>query len=196
MPDYEAFLNNEDYAFVKKAITSDSGQIGAVSGYTYGNPNGLIMRKDWLDSLDMDVPVTYDDFYTILSAFKTKYDVAQPLLLFSDGSMNSDCISGGYGVSFQNGFVIEDGAVQYSMTTDGAKKYFTMMHKWYEDGLVSRDFATENPKIGANYDGLWNAGQIGIMGGGTDYMSDSYTAADDPNYRQSPLLTQWKTKAI
>lgn len=118
----------------------------------------------------------------MLSAFKTTYNADQPLLLFSDGSLNSDCISGGYGVSFQNGFVVEDGTVQYSMITDGAKKYFTMMHQWYEEGLVFRDFATENPKTGANYDGLWNAGQIGIMGGGTDYMSDSYTAADDPSY--------------
>ena len=182
MPDYDAFLNNEEYAFVKKAITSDSGQIGAISGYTYGNPQGLIIRQDWLDSLNMDVPVTYDDFYAVLSAFKTTYNADQPLLLFSDGSLNSDCISGGYGVSFQNGFVVEDGTVQYSMITDGAKKYFTMMHQWYEEGLVFRDFATENPKTGANYDGLWNAGQIGIMGGGTDYMSDSYTAADDPSY--------------
>lgn len=182
MPDYAAFLNMEEYAFVKKAITSDSGNIAAVSGYTYGNPQGLMIRKNWLDKLGMDVPTTYDDFYEVLSKFKTELNVDQPLLLFSDGSMNSECMSGGYGVGFTNQMVVVDGEVSYSLMSDGAREYLEMMNQWYNEGLVLRDFATTNSKTGVNFDGLWNAGDIGIMGGGTDYLSSSYVGAEDADY--------------
>ena len=34
---------------------------------------GLIIRKDWLDELNLEVPQTYEDFANVLRAFKENY---------------------------------------------------------------------------------------------------------------------------
>ena len=33
---------------------------------------GLVIRTDYLEQVGMDVPVTYDDWYNVLKAFKEK----------------------------------------------------------------------------------------------------------------------------
>ena len=40
---------------------------------------GMAMRKDWLDELGLDVPVTYDDWHNVLTAFKEQKGATAPL---------------------------------------------------------------------------------------------------------------------
>ena len=36
----------------------------------YGMRDGWFINKDWLDKLGLDIPVTTDDFYNVLKAFR------------------------------------------------------------------------------------------------------------------------------
>ncbi len=44
-------------------------QEGYLSGYNGGGVEGLVIRKDWLDNLGLEVPTTLDEFYDVLYAF-------------------------------------------------------------------------------------------------------------------------------
>ena len=44
-----------------------------------------MIRKDWLEALDLEVPQTYDDYKDVLLAFKNAYNCYTPLALYSDG---------------------------------------------------------------------------------------------------------------
>ena len=67
------FDENED---IRKDCMTDDGQIYMfpMVNETYAlTTSGPIIRKDWLDELGLEEPVTYDDWETVLKAFKEKY---------------------------------------------------------------------------------------------------------------------------
>lgn len=100
---------------------------------------GLIIRKDFLDKLQLPVPVTVDDWYTTLTAFKQD-GVQYPFWL---GTMNlapgcvGDAFISCYGGAYEWYIGKEDGKLHYGVTEDGTKQYITMMNKWYTEGLVA-----------------------------------------------------------
>ena len=45
---------------------------------------GLVIRTDYLEQVGMDVPVTYDDWYNVLKAFKEKLGLKYPMCFCAD----------------------------------------------------------------------------------------------------------------
>lgn len=148
-PDYYKLLTDTpDY---KKSVTTDDGRIGIFASITEGSrgpSDGLMINQDWLDACGLDTPVTFDDMEEVLTAFKNKYDLIDPLYMVGDGILDNDQLSASFGVALkfnsitgEGGFYVDDnGEIQFGYTQEGYREYVTLMHKWYEEGLLSSDF--------------------------------------------------------
>ena len=147
-PNYlEALNSNPKYI---KNVTTDTGKIGVFSMLSIGNSEdaGYMIRADWAKELGFDPAKikTYDQWHEFLSAAKTKYGEAY-MYVNPLGLGNRQTLTDGYGISAvfspmegQVPFQIVDGVVSCSYTSEALKNYVTMMHQWYNEGLLWKDF--------------------------------------------------------
>lgn len=194
-PDYyEAVLTNDAYI---KLLTSDNGLMTDVFGPSIPEGNGMIVRQDWLDDLGLKTPVTYDDFYGVLTAFKTAYDVNQPILFLSSGLPGGDSLTSGFGVGahasdmatgYHDSFYYEDGVMKFGLVEPGFKDYLTTVNKWYNEGLISVDFVVQDTSQVEVVKADIASGQVGIWWGSSDYFDATYiNSYIDENYDPAPL---------
>lgn len=129
---------------------------------------GVTVRNDYLKALNLDVPVTYDDYEEYARAVKSKYQISDPIYLSSD--TNSWVM--GYNVT---GFAASsdstgvdhifqrDGVVTSAFLEDEYKEYLQRMHVWYEEGLISPAFYERTANIKSpEMESIILNGQIGI----------------------------------
>ncbi len=143
----------------EKYVKTDSGyiyQLSQVYDVAPALDQGLSVRQDWLDALNMDTPVTYDDFHEMLMAFKTELDHPNALALPAPGSLRFNTLVGGYGIAGywemntnagawnSVPFYQIDGVVHCGLLEDEMLEYVTMMNQWFNDGLINRDSYTWN----------------------------------------------------
>ena len=109
---------------------------------------GMFIRRDWLDKLDMDLPVTYDDYYETLTAFKTELGKSGAFDIMYQGCTVN--ITGGYEtVAFYTEdeetlpFMNIDGVASFGPINDGYRKYLETMAKWFDEGLLFQDYMTD-----------------------------------------------------
>lgn len=125
-----------------------------VDGVLYGVPKtmpvaryGVIIRQDWLDNLDMNVPTTFEELMDVAIAFKTQdpdgngvddtYGIVDRLESFTLGFR---MVAGWYGAPCNWG-LSEDGKVEPWFMSDG---YYNALEKYrelYEAGAINSDFA-------------------------------------------------------
>ena len=125
---------------------------------------GPQIRKDLLDKAGLPVPETIDEWDTVLRAFKNmgiKYPLTSKGLQIHWGWL------GAYGVG--ENYYQENGVVKYAPMEKGYKDFIAQMAKWYKDGLLDPDFATQDAKtfdtkILAGDVGAYNTGAGGGMG--------------------------------
>ena len=141
MPNYERIRTSDvQYELLS---TTDSGRLGAVYELRQSKQGpwlGLWIRQDWLDDLNLDTPVTFDDYHEVLTAFKNEKGATAPLILnFSGSDGEFGTMSGGLNVlnSWQ---LDETGKVNFGPYMDAWKEYVTIMHQWYTEGLIDPDF--------------------------------------------------------
>ena len=186
-PNYLALLKSD--AQIMKEATTDAGNMPAFFSISVDGAQppwmGLIVRKDWLDDLGMDLPVTYDDWYTMLTAFKQEKQAIAPMMLYNTGFQALNIFEGGYG--FMETWYQVDGEVMYGPLAEGYDDYLAMMAKWYAEGLIDPDFATKKDffpsrdytttdKTGAFYDIYFN-------------LSVLQSIAENPNYEPKAVAT-------
>lgn len=110
--------------------------------------DGPQIRQDWLDEQGLDTPVTYDDWHDVLTVFKNAYDLATPFFLPPEGAMVGNFLSSGYGVASISAynvftpFYVDNGTVKFGPLESGYESYLTMLHQWYEEGLINNDFVS------------------------------------------------------
>ena len=108
---------------------------------------GPMIRKDWLDELGLDIPETYDELHDVLVAFKEKKGADAPLLLnYAATGINNGLVEG-YGIfglvadaAMSEPYYQVDDTVMYGPIQPEFKEYLTMVHDWYQEGLVWQDF--------------------------------------------------------
>ena len=108
---------------------------------------GPMIRKDWLDELGLDVPETYDELHDVLKAFKEKKGADAPLLLnYAATGINNGLVEG-YGIfglvadaAISEPYYQVDDTVMYGPIQPEFKEYLTMIHDWYQEGLIWQDF--------------------------------------------------------
>lgn len=168
-PNYYELISADEN--VMNGVTTASGKIADIKRLM-AEPakasTGLVIRKDWLDELGMDIPVTYDDFHEVLTAFKTEKGVIEPYGLWSSGVAAGNQFVSGYDVNgmmaaFMGSYPIfqVSGEVKFGWIEDGFKNYLEMMSQWCEEGLISGDFFAENVGWGID-SSKTTTGQVGL----------------------------------
>lgn len=106
---------------------------------------GPVLRQDWLDEFQMEMPKSLDDLYAYL---EKSYD--EKGAIFEVGSTTGLVGDIAYGLNLNfgdigspGGFVVRDGKLEFSMVQDGFKDYLKFMNRLYENKLISQDFFSD-----------------------------------------------------
>lgn len=151
-PDYYRYLMADDEK-LWKAVQTDEGHIG--SFVTVGTQaevaDGTMTFQFMLDELgvDKDELRTIDQYEDYLTAAKNKYGMASPLYLPGDFMLDGDTLANAFGVALKIDsntgdlpWIVEDGEVKFGYLEDGFEDYVTLLHDWYEKGLIDSDTAS------------------------------------------------------
>lgn len=190
----------EKYPEAKRQATTDDGTIycfpfirGVVLNEETAGLNftqGPIYRKDWADKLGFAEPVTIDDWYNMLVAFRDN-DMngnGDP----SDEIPFSGVYNNGTGYSFNyftaafgclEGFYLEDGKVNHSILSPKYKDYLNTMRKWYAEGLLDPDFLavdsnTFQAKATSGLVGSWFGSETAHFANYAKVMKETVPEAD------------------
>lgn len=109
---------------------------------------GLLIRKDWLDALDLEVPESYDAMHDVLAAFKSEYNLTDPYVMPYQVLSPWGLMAGGYGLELRadaNNFYIdlETNEVKLATVADSYYDYLCMFRDWYNEGLINHDFVSQ-----------------------------------------------------
>ena len=141
--------------------------------YWSSTTTGLVMRQNWLDAVGLEVPTNMDEWYEVLTAFKTmdpngngQFDEI-PFHTSGSGIM---LFEGAYG--FLSGIYIDPdtGKVDYGQRTQKYKAYLEEMNKWYTEGLLATDLAAGS----ADYEELVALDQVGSWKGSSNNNTKGY----------------------
>ncbi len=181
-PNYYAIIQeNENLTDI---VYTDAGRLAAVYAVRQEKQGpwiGPMIRKDWLDELNLKIPVTYDDWETVLTAFHEKKHASAPLYLPGTGYMPGDYLSAGFGVS--SSFYHIGDNIYYGPAEEGWKEYLMLLNRWYDLGLISPYFSTGD--IFPNEDNIAN-GSSGIWC--SYYLFSSFLSAKDcPDISTAPI---------
>ena len=141
MPNYKKMRDYDES--IRKNTLTDTGKTWAVYVLNYPMAelpyNGLVIRKDWLDDLNMPVPETLEEWDTSLTAFKENYHGGALWTPSTGTHWHSEFLSAW---NIGNAFYNVNGEVRYGPIQPEYKEYLTMMHDWYSRGLIHRDFTS------------------------------------------------------
>lgn len=140
--------NTEPYL---KSMTYD-GQIIAIPRRTMDRTGGMILREDWLENLGLEVPRTLDDLYNVFKAFT--YDDpdgngVDDTVGFAMAGIAVRPVQAAAGITAWDYFVDEETQeVKHFCTEPGYKVYLDFLKKCYDEGIITRDFASINGSQG------------------------------------------------
>lgn len=145
-PDYWEYINRPENAEMLKALKTDDGRLYSVAATVEGDYNitycGPVIRQDWLDECGLEAPVTMEDWENILVTFKEKYGA---VFSFSQRRYNMAGIGNGTGAFtalVNRYYVDENNKVQCAAVQPEWKELLEIFHRWYDMGLLDKDFAT------------------------------------------------------
>ena len=192
-PNYQALIDSDPS--IVKNITTDEGNI--VAFYTFnsekqGTTEGAWIRGDWLEDLNLENPKTYEEWETVLTAFKNEKGAQEPLMMPSDMVPSGNFLASGFGITatFQSmmgaayPYYVEDGEVKYGPLEEGYKEYVELIRDWTDKGLISKTFIQDNANpMGDVYSTNVSTGRTGIFfnGVGMIGMFQSNLTDADPN---------------
>lgn len=107
---------------------------------------GILLRKDVLDELGLEMPETIEEWDTILRAFKD-YGFDVPF------TTRKEWMKDVWSPGFDNwgDFYVEDGVVKHGLIEDSRKEFLAQMNKWYEEGLIDRDWLVADKSSNQTY---------------------------------------------
>lgn len=146
-PDYYKFLQENPEG--AKSVKTDNGEIFMMPYYTYDDDNttaglgaGYLFRRDWLDELNLPIPETIAEWETTLRAFKEQKGATAPLTL---QYINVDRgLAGAFNIHLN--WYHEGDTVKYGYAQPQYKDFLTTMNRWYNEGLLDKDYATVDSK--------------------------------------------------
>ncbi len=95
--------------------------------------------------MGVSAPETYDDYHDLLLAIKDAYHPDQPLRIPESGVTGYNNFCAGFGISLgsrsaNHGFYQVDGTVHYGPLEEGFTQYLTLLHQWYQEGIITSKF--------------------------------------------------------
>ncbi len=179
-PDYWATITQPEYEGSLKSMTTADGELYCVAtfpeeaaGITYMGP---IVRKDWLDECGLGIPETIEDWNTMLTAFKEKYDCTpmamrlHQLLLYDNVASATNAYT-----SMPARFYVKDGKIGFANVEPEWKEYVTLMNEWYNGGILDKDSVTmDNNAVRAKA----IDDKVGVTFGALSFLNDLITDAE------------------
>ncbi len=137
---------------VSSKITKSVMDSLKINGKQFAIPNtsaavvsgSIVIRRDWLDELGLEMPETVNDFVEILRAFKEKNPSGNesgciPMVLASGQAMAAN-LQGAFGLA--NGCADVDGEIVMNVMRPEFREYLKFMQSLYNEGLIDKEFAT------------------------------------------------------
>ena len=128
---------------IARQTSGDSGLIWSFIPILKGeNPawSGPMIKEDWLKDVGLSDPATMDEWYNVLKAFKDKKGATAPLFFSKTGLEGNAVFLSAYGVA--PGYYKVNDKIKFGPIEPQFKEYLTTMKKWYQDGLIDKDFPT------------------------------------------------------
>lgn len=203
-PDYKKAMDSQE--LYKKSIVTPKGQ---VPGFNFIRDDdkllvsqGMMVRKDWLADLGLDVPQTPDEFRNVLERFKKEKGASIP---FSVNGTALRTLCGDRGMMTtpfglpNTDYYMKDGKIHYGAAEANYKKYLEYLHGLFKDGLLDPNFAAldqtkQNSNIMNGDAGVTEGALCGGLGNYLQTMKSS-----DPNYdlvAMKSLVTKDGDKAM
>lgn len=162
MPNLKSLMDH--YPTVRKGMTFPDGGMYALP--TFHDPDFLGMRiefmlwvrGDWLDKLDMDVPMDTEQYYRYLKTVKTKKPGGKQTTGYVDrieGDRLRLALMGSFGVGNRGSSAGNLDAdpndkhkVRFYPIADGYKSLLEYLHRLYRDGLIAKNvFSIDQAKL-------------------------------------------------
>lgn len=188
-PNYQAAM--DQYPDVAKVIPLDDGTIPAFYQMdpdprrtTYA---GIIMRTDWLETLDLPIPVTLEEWHDTFKAFKEQDPNGNGVADEIPWTESKDSLLSSFMPAFgiMQGMYInqETGKVDYGpYNAEAFKEFLTTMNSWYQEGLIDPEFATNDSKmLTSKIVGNLGGATYGYVGGGVGTYTKS-ARVDNPTF--------------
>ena len=187
-PDYYAALSIDPN--IMRDAKTDNGNIGGfymISDETFADM-GVVIRQDWLDELDLEVPKTYDEYYNVLTAFKNEKGADAAMWVPLSFTYNNGYFGRGFDIfvdmysnTYTSAFTVDDnGKVHYSLYDDGFYEYLKVMTKWFQEGLIYQDFLSDNA---SNISGdMITQGRSGVWLSDASNINTWYQYADTDSF--------------
>lgn len=108
--------------------------------------NGPVIRRDWLEKVNLPIPETVDEVETTLRAFKNELNVKAPLTVqnYETKLLLNICQA-------SKTFYVEDGKVLFGPSQPEYKEALTRLNKWYAEGLLDNNYvSTDSTLLDAN----------------------------------------------
>ncbi|MBQ0001099.1 MAG: extracellular solute-binding protein [Clostridiales bacterium] len=169
LPNLWAWLGDANINYDKDPV---EGTLWAIEGKRANIRRiNTFVRQDWLDALGLETPTTLEEFEAVLVAFK---DNAEALL--GDDADKMVPFSTSYDIGWRAANLIEsfldanmtdkefyvNGFDDRKFTENGTKEAIRVLNKWYNDGLIWKDFplygsgdTTEDDMIKSGYVGAF-----------------------------------------
>lgn len=114
-----------------------------------------MIRADWLENLNLEVPVTLDDWYNVLKAFKEQDPNGNGLadeIPYTTRNTQAGVLAfmeafGISGFEANEQYFIEDGKVKYAYSDPRFKEALTFINKLYNEGLIDPEYATNDSNV-------------------------------------------------
>ena len=166
MPNYYECLYGYPEENFYKLITTEEGHIPGLaqfslsSGAVEQNLGLYWIRTDYMEQAGLstaeeDLPQTYDEWYEVLTAFKS-IGVVEPAMIPSYLVNNNEGLVSGYNIAGNASvtptgshmpFYVVDGQVKFGIVEPEYEDFLQMLHQWYSEGLIGEDFFTKNQNI-------------------------------------------------
>lgn len=168
-PDYYSLLMSQSDENIR--ATQTEGAYYALYSITQGDGSsasrGMVVRTDWLDALDLEIPSTINDLTDVLKAFKTEYNPTYTYFIEADADLVYMCAPfNTYTVGYYNNGSLpmyRDGdTIKMAWATDEYREFLEWFNGCYQEGIFEPSFyATASDQSSDRYSYLIS-GQIGV----------------------------------
>lgn len=156
----------------KRQATTDSGAMFFPAVQSGKQPAwfGSMVRTDWLEDVGLSEPVTIDDWYNMLTAFKDNGH-SNAMFLSSGGF---DLMGFGVIGAFNSPptFYNKDGVVHFGGIEEGFRQYLATMAQWYSEDLIDKDFASRTSR--SDQGNLFSQDKVGAADGAVYSSAANY----------------------